>query len=136
LYTALMLQPRVIGIVTVVGVLIQSGWLFIALGIVLLWSAVVPAYNPFDASYNALVARRRRIALVSAAPAPRRFAMAMAGTMSLAIGVALFAGVFTLAWLLEGIFVFAVAAVVFANRCAGAVLYHVLRPTASSRAAA
>lgn len=126
LYTALMLQPRIVAGITILGVVLQHGSLFFALAAVLLWSALVPAYNPFDAIYNMTIAPRRGLERLPAAPAPRRFAMAMAGTMSFVIGVALFAGVGTLAWPLEVMFAVAVAAVVFLNRCAGATVYHAL----------
>ena len=127
LYSALMLQPRIIGVLTVLGVALQSGALFTGLALVLCWSALVPARNPFDAIYNVAVARPRGLARLTAAPAPRRFAMTMAATMAFAIGAALLTNVRIAAWPLETLFVVAVAAVVFANRCAAATLYHVLR---------
>ena len=141
LYSAAMLQPRIIGVVTVIGVLLQSGWLFTALGGVLLWSALAPTHNPFDALYNVAIARPRSLARLPAAPAPRRFAMALAGTMALVMGVALLARIPVVAWPLEVMFVLAVAAIVLTNRCAGAALYHALHratspsstPSAASR---
>ena len=42
LYSALMLQPRIVGAVTVIGVLLQTPWLFLALSAALGWSALVP----------------------------------------------------------------------------------------------
>jgi hypothetical protein len=57
LYNALMFQPRTVGALFLIGAAMQSGWLFAALSAVLWWSAVVPAHNPFDAVYNAVVAR-------------------------------------------------------------------------------
>ena len=127
LYSALMLQPRIIAGLVVLGVLLQSAWLFTALAVVLLWSALIPARNPFDTIYNVVIARPRGLARLSAAPAPRRFAMSMAGTVSLVIGVTLFAEAPTTARLFQGLFVVAAAAAVFANRCAAATMYHVLR---------
>ena len=59
LYSALMLQPRIIGGLVALGMLFQSPWLFLALSAVLLWSTLVPTRNPFDAIYNHLVARPR-----------------------------------------------------------------------------
>ena len=47
--------------------------------------------------------------------------------LAFAIGAALLTNVRLAAWPLETLFVVAVAAVVFANRCAAATLYHVLR---------
>ena len=124
LYSALMLQPRIIGVVTLLGVALQSGALFSLLALVLFWSALVPTRNPFDAIYNRVVARPRGLARLTAAPAPRRFAMTMAATVACAIGVGLLANIRVVAWPFEALFVVAVAAVVFANRCAGATAYH------------
>jgi len=127
LYSALMLQPRIIGVVTLLGVALQSGALFSVLALVLFWSALVPTGNPFDAIYNVVVARRRGLERVAPAPAPRRFAMTMAATVAFAIGVGLLANIRVVAWPFEALLVVAVAGVVFANRCAGATLYHAVR---------
>src|SRR5262245_38578766 len=89
LYSALMLQPRIIGVILGLGILVQSPWLFLGLSVVLWWSALIPTRNPFDAIYNNAVARPRGLRPLEAAPPPRRFAMGMAGTVALAIGVAL-----------------------------------------------
>jgi Domain of unknown function (DUF4395) len=127
LYSALMFQPRTIGVLIVLGVLLQSPWFFLVLSAVLLWSAFVPARNPFDAVYNSLVAHPRGLPPLGVAPEPRRFAQGLAGTFVLAIAAALFAGASTAAWALEGLFAVAMMAVVFGDSCAGAALYHVLR---------
>ena len=79
LYSALMLQPRIIGVIVAVGVVVQSPSLFLALSVVLLWSTLVPTRNPFDAIYNHAVAGPRTLVPLGTAPAPRRFAMGMAG---------------------------------------------------------
>ena len=127
LYSALMLQPRIVGGLTVIGVLLQTPWLFLALSAALWWSALVPTRSLFDAIYNYGVARPRGLAALEAAPAPRRFAGGLAGVVALAIGVALLAGARSTAWVLEALLTAAVAAVVFGRSCAGADLYHVLR---------
>jgi hypothetical protein len=127
LYSALMLQPRIVGGVTVIGVLLQSPWIFLALSAVLAWSALVPTQSLFDAIYNYGVARPRRLLPLAAAPAPRRFAGGLAASVTLATGVALLAGADATAWALEALLVFAVTAVVFGRACAGADLYHVMR---------
>jgi hypothetical protein len=133
LYAALMFQPRVIGSLVAVGTLSQSAWLFMGLSIVLALSASVPAINAFDAVYNTLVAHPLDLTRVPVAPAPRRFAMGMAAAVALAIGIALSAGAFITARLLEGLFIVAVAAVVFGRRCAAASLYSALQRRLSSR---
>lgn len=127
LYSALMLQPRVIGAIVAVGIVVQSPLLFLALSAVLWWSALVPSHNPFDATYNHVVASRRGLPLLGAAPAPRRFAAGMAGAVALAIGAALLAGTTVVAWVIEALFAVAVMAVVFGDSCAGANLYHLLK---------
>jgi len=127
LYSALMLQPRIVGGLTVIGLLLQTPWLFLALSAALWWSALVPTRSLFDAIYNYVVARPGGLAPLKAAPAPRRFAGGLAGVVTLAIGVALLAGAMSTAWVLEGLLTAAVAAVMFGRSCAGADLYHVLR---------
>ena len=127
LYSALMLQPRIIGAVAAIGIIAQSPWLFLTLAAVLWWSALVPALNPFDALYNQAVARPRGLPSLSAAPAPRRFAMGLAGTFALAIGLALLVGAAITAWVLEGLLAIAVLQVVFRDFCAGSNLYYSLQ---------
>jgi Domain of unknown function (DUF4395) len=127
LYSALMLQPRIVGAVTLIGVLLQTPWLFLALSAALGWSALVPTRSLFDAIYNYLVARPRGLAPLRAAPAPRRFAGGLASMLTLTIGVALLTGARSTAWALEALMAAAVAAVVFGRSCAGADLYNVLR---------
>ena len=132
LFSALMLQPRIVGAVTVTGVLLQTPWLFLALSAALGWSALVPTRSLFDAIYNNVVARPRGLPSLAAAPAPRRFAGALAALVTLAIGVALLTGARNIAWVLEALMTVAVAAVVFGRSCAGAELYDVLRRRWSS----
>jgi hypothetical protein len=126
LYFALMLQPRIVGVMTVIGLLLQSPWLFLALSAALAWSAFVPARSLFDAIYNYVVARPRGLAPLQAAPAPRRFAGALASMLTLATGVALLTGARSTAWVLEALLTVAVAGVVFGRSCAGADLYNAL----------
>jgi hypothetical protein len=135
LYTALMLQPRIVGCLAAVGILLQSAWLFLALSAALWWSALVPTRNPFDAIYNYAVAYRRGLPPLGTAPKPRRFAAGEAGTVALAIGVALAAGATITAWILEGVLIGAVISVVFADFCLGAYTYHLLRPPLPSASA-
>jgi hypothetical protein len=126
-YSALMFQPRAVAVVVALGVLFQSSWLFLALSAVLWWSTLFPSLHLFDAIYNYLVAYPRGLQPLGIAPAPRRFAQGLAGTVAMVIGVALFAQVMTVAWIFEGLFVVASTAVVFRDACAGAEVYYVLR---------
>jgi hypothetical protein len=125
-YPALMFQPRAIGVLVLAGVVFQSAPLFLALSAVLWWNALVPALNPFDRLYNALIAARRRLPLLTPARAPRRFAQGMAATFMLGIGASLLAGWITLAWALEGLLLVALGALVFGRFCLGSLIFHLL----------
>ena len=127
LYSALMLQPRIVGAVVALGIVVQSPVVFLVLSAALLWSALVPARNPFDAIYNRAVARPRKLAPLSATPPPRRFAMTMAGTVALTIGIALLAGATMIAWVFQGLFAVAAVQVVFADVCGAANLFNLLQ---------
>lgn len=130
-YPALMFQPRLVGVFVLAGVLFQAWPLFLALSAVLWWSALMPKLNPFDRMYNDLVARRKGLPALTAAPSPRRFAQAMAATFMLVIGVALLAGWETVAWLLEALLVIALGALIFGAFCSGSFLFHLLNRNAA-----
>ncbi len=123
-YPALMWQPRMIGILTMLGVLIESDWYFIALAALLWWNAFVPRLNPFDAIYDHFVLKRKGHAAIGPAPAPRRFSQAIAGAFMLAIGFSLRAGNLTLAWAVEVTLLIFIAALVFGRFCAASYLYY------------
>jgi hypothetical protein len=125
-YSALLFQPRLIGLWLVLAIILQSQVMFFALAAVLWWSALIPRLNPFDALYNWIFTRSRRTSL-SSAPAPRRFAQFLAGSFALAIGISLVLGWHTPALILEGFFIAAVAALVFGGFCLGSFVFHVLR---------
>jgi Domain of unknown function (DUF4395) len=128
LYSALMFQPRVIAGMVVAGSVLQSPWLFVALSVVLWWGALVPSRNPFDALFNKVMADLMQLGAMPAAPPPRRFSQAMAGTFSISIAITLFTGASYAAWLLEGVFVFASMNVVVRRFCVPAYVFHLLRP--------
>jgi len=125
-YPALMWQPRAIGVLFLVGLATQSPTWFLALWVLLWWNAVFPRLNPFDAVYNAFVATPKSRPRVGPAPAPRRFAQAMAGTFMLAIGLSLLGGRTTLAWTLEGLLLVALVALIFGRFCVGSYLFLLL----------
>ena len=124
-YSALLFQPRLIGLYLVVAVILQAPILFFALASVLWWSALVPRLNPFDALYNWILARPSGITLTSA-PAPRRFAQFLAGSFALTIGFSLALGWRTTAFVLEGFFLVAFGALLFGGFCLGSFVFHVL----------
>ena len=123
-----MFQPRVITGMVISSVVLQSPWLFLALSTVLWWSALVPSRNPFDAFFNHVMADPLRLAAIPAAPPPRRFSQAMAGTFAIIIAMTLFAGASHAAWLLEGVFGASTMSVVVRRFCLPAYVYHLLWP--------
>jgi hypothetical protein len=125
-YPALMWQPRVLGVLVLAGVLLQSWRFFGGLGVLLWWNALVPALNPFDAAYNRLVARPKGRPRLGAAPGPRRFAQGMAGTFMLAIALCLRLGWNAPAWGVEGALILALAGLIFGRFCLGSWFFHVV----------
>ena len=125
-YSALLFQPRLVGLSVVVAAILQAPLLFFALAVVLWWSALAPRLNPFDALYNWTLARRSGTTLTSA-PAPRRFAQFLAGSFALAIGVSLALGWRVVALVLEGFLIVAIGALVFGGFCLGSFVFHLLR---------
>lgn len=126
LYTALMFQPRVVGVIVVAGVLLQTSPLFLTLSAVLWWSALVPALNPFDRLYDALAGSRS--AIPGLTPPPRRFAQGLGATFMLLIGLSLRQGLDLLAWVLEAFVLAAIGLVIGGSRlCIGSFVFHVLR---------
>ena len=129
-YSALLFQPRLVGLAVLLGVVLQEPAVFFALAALLWWSALLPRLNPFEALYKAFGSRPGRAAL-SPAPPPRRFAQGMAGTFALAIGIALTTGWRTTAFVLEGLLLAAIAALAFGGFCLGSFVFHLLRGRAN-----
>ena len=125
-YPALMWQPRAIGSLVLVGVLLQAWPYFLALGVLLWWNAALPRLNPFDALYNQLVAKPKGLPRLGPAPSPRRFAQAFAGILVLVIWLSLFSGWWNLAWILEAFLLAALAVLIFGRFCLGSYLFLVL----------
>jgi len=126
-FKGLLFQPTVMFTAVLVAILLQSAPLFLVLSAVLWWNVTVPALNPFEAAYNAFVAATRSGAVVlTAAPAPRRFAQGMAATFMLAAAVSLIRGWTIAAWTLEALLVVAFSALVFGRFCLGAYVFHLL----------
>ena len=130
-YSALQFQPRVVGVVLLVGVALQSAAVFLALSALLWWSVLLHRWNPFDAVYNRTFGAQPGAVSLKSAPAPRRFAQGMAGTFALAIGVSLLLGWRAAAYVVEAVFVAAVAALVFSGFCLGSFMFHLLRGRAA-----
>jgi hypothetical protein len=126
LYSALMFQPRLIGILVAAGIALQSRELFLALSVILWWNALLPSRNPFDALYNHLLARPRGLPRLTPAPAPRRFAQSMAATFMLVIGLALLFDWQAVAWGFESLMAAALLILLFGRFCLGSYVFRVL----------
>lgn len=130
-FSALLFQPRLVGLVVLVAVILQEPRVFLALSGVLWWSALVPRLNPFDALYNRTLALRPGGFALPPAPGPRRFAQGMAGTFALAIGVSLMLRWTMTAIVLQGLLIAAVGALVLGGFCLGSLVFHLLRGRAA-----
>ena len=109
------------------GILFHSPPVFYLLCAVLWWSALLPKLNPFDAVYNLTFGGNQLTAFyLTLAPAPRRTAQAMAGMFALACGLLLHFGLSTAAYVLAGIFLAAVLALILGGFCLGSFVFHLL----------
>jgi hypothetical protein len=126
LSSALVFQPRVVGVVALAGVILQEPAIFAALAIALWWSAFLPRLNPFDAVYNWTFGARPGAVRLDPAPAPRRFAQGMAASFTTAIALCLAGGYTTAAWILEGFMLVAVTAIALGRLCLGSFVFHLV----------
>jgi hypothetical protein len=126
-FAGLYFQPRIVGTLVVVGIILRSPVLFLALSVVLWWNVLVPALNPFEVFYNRVIAMPRGKPVLLPAPGPRRFAQGMAAAMMLIVAFALLQGWMITAWVFEALIVVAFAALLFGKFCMGAYIYHLLR---------
>lgn len=125
-FSALSLQPRVVGLLAALAILSQAAVIFLALSLILWWNVAFPDKNVFELFYNRFVAAPRGKPLLTRAPAPRLFAQGMAATFTLAIAVSL-----TMHWLiaslvLEGLLILALMALLGGRFCLGSFVYHLL----------
>ena len=125
-YPALMLQPRIVGVLVLAGMLFQPWPHFLALSALLWWNAALPRLNPFDALYNQLMARPKGRLRLEPAPTPRRFAQSIAGTLMFATALSLLLGWRPAAWFFESVMLAALGALIFGRFCMGSYLYFVL----------
>ena len=130
-YTALMFQPRLLGVFVLAGLIYQSGLIFLILSAILCWNVVVPSLNPFDAIYNSLIAGPKGFQRLTAAPGPRRFAQGMAATFMLCIGIFLLLKWQIVAWIFESLLVVALSALIFGKFCLGSYVFHLFKGNAA-----
>ena len=127
LSSALRVQPRVVGLILVVGTISQSHAVFAVLGALLWWSALLPRLNPFELAYKHTLGRRPNAPALGPAPPPRRFAQGMAAAFATAIAATMASGFWKTAWVLQASFLLAVAALVFGRFCLGSFVFHLVR---------
>jgi Domain of unknown function (DUF4395) len=125
-FRALQLQPAVLGVLVVAGIIFQSQTLFFALAAVLIWNVVLPRLNVFERFYDLAIGRGAKPRL-EAAPPPRRFAQGMAATFMAITGLSLAFGWLIAAYVFEFFLVVALAALLAGKFCMGSYLYHTLR---------
>jgi hypothetical protein len=125
-FSALLFQPRIVGLWCVTGIVLQSSAAFLALGATLCWCVLFPQWNPFELLYNSTFGSRAGALKLGSAPAPRRFAQGMAGAFSLAIGILLMVQQRIAAYVLEAMFLLAIAALLFGGFCLGSFIFHLI----------
>jgi len=126
-FEGLYFQPRIVGLLLLLAIFLQSPGFFFVLSAVLWWNVIFPKWNPFEMFYNAVFAVPRGKPVLIPAPPARTFAQGMAAAFMLVVGLALTAGWVVTAWVFEGFLVAAFAALLFGKFCLGAYVYHVLR---------
>jgi hypothetical protein len=125
--SALLFQPRLVGLILVAGTISQSPAVFAILAALLWWCAVLPRLNPFDFAYNRTLGLRSNAPALGQAPMPRRFAQGMAATFATVSAATMGSGFWIAAWVLQALFFLAVAALIFGRFCLGSFIYHLVR---------
>ncbi|MBD3223918.1 MAG: DUF4395 family protein [Caldithrix sp.] len=122
-YSALLFQPRIIGIAVFIAILFQSPAIYLSLAGVLIWSVLLPRFNLFDVSYNIFIAQNNNKRKLSPAPPPRKFAQSIAGLLVLIIGVAILLAWYVTAYVVQGLLAGALISLNFGSFCLGSFLY-------------
>jgi hypothetical protein len=126
-FSGLYFQPRIMGSLVVIAILLQNPIFFFVLSAVLWWNVAFPRWNPFEMLYNRALAAPRGKPALSPAPPPRAFAQGMAAAFMLLAGLALVLGWTVAAYVLEAFLVIAFSALLFGKFCLGAYIYHLVR---------
>src|SRR5690242_1713717 len=126
-FRALQLQPSVLGLLVVVGIIFQWATLFFVLAAVLAWSVIVPAMNPFERLYDWVIGGSASMPKLELAPAPRRFAQGMAATFMAVTGISLAIGWMMVAYVFEAFLLVALIALIAGRFCMGSYIFHALR---------
>jgi len=123
-YGALQFQPRVVGVLFLIGVFFQSWLVFLLTAGLLACSAWKPEKNPFELLYNRTFGKKPGAEQLGVAPPPRQFAQAMAAVILCLIALCLFFNRPLWAWLLEFIMAVALLALITTGFCVGSLVYH------------
>jgi hypothetical protein len=126
-YGALQFQPRIVGVVFLIALVLQSSVLFLLLSVALAVGAKWPEKNPFDALYRKTWGKRPGAEAMPLSPPPRRFAQGMAAGMTFLIGLFLLIRRPIWAYFLELMMLAALVALIFTGFCFGAVVYHAIK---------
>jgi hypothetical protein len=131
-YSGLLFQPKIVGVLVLLGTVAEASgavatatWIFGVLGGLLWWSAAFPRWSVFDLAYNRLFAMNSGFRL-EPAPAPRRFAQTLAGTLSIVIALLIRLHHVVAAFILDALLLAAVAALVFGGFCLGSYVFHLI----------
>jgi hypothetical protein len=130
-FAGLYFQPRIVGSLIVLAIILGSPKLFFALSAILWWNVALPKWNPFEQVYDRMIAAPSGKPLLGAAPPARLFAQGMAATFMLLAGLSLKAGWMLSAYVLEAFLVIAFSALLFGKFCLGAYIFHILRGRAA-----
>ncbi|MGH9716374.1 MAG: DUF4395 family protein [Candidatus Acidiferrales bacterium] len=131
-FSGLYFQPRIVGSLVVIGIILQfftvlgAAILYFVLSALLWWNVALPKANPFEVFYNRALAIPKGKSPLASAPGPRRFAQAMAAVFMLVVGAALLQGWMVTAWIFEAFLVMAFSALLFGKFCMGAYIYHLM----------
>jgi Domain of unknown function (DUF4395) len=82
-FSGLSFQPKILGLLVVIAILLRSPILFFVLSAGLWWNVAFPKWNLFEILYNRVIAAPRGKSMLSPAPPPRIFAQGMAATFVL-----------------------------------------------------
>jgi len=126
-FAALSFQPRVLGVLVLLGIVLQLPAYFFVLAAILWWNVLIPKWNLFELFYNGAIAAPRGKPVMGPAPAPRRFAQGMAATLFTVAGWALLQGWMVTAWVAEGLIVVAMVSLLFGKFCLGSYIFHLIR---------
>jgi len=127
LVSALLFQPRLIGVIVLAGTIARSPAVFAVLAAMLWLGTVMPGLNPFDALFNHTLGLRPGAVRLGRAPAPRRFAQGMAAAFATGAALTLASGLQAAAWGFQALLILGVVAVVVRRFCLASFLYHVWR---------